>query len=78
MTDHIQAEPPRPDRPEELNLRKPHGGTPGWVWVLVLIPVLGFLVCAGMIAVFVALLTFSPTSPGVGPDAVPVVRPANR
>jgi len=68
MTDRIQAEPPTPNR------------TPGWVWLAVLIPVLGFLVCAGLFAVFVALLTFSPTSPP-GPPAVPAVpieRPADR
>jgi len=77
MNDRIQAEPSRPDRPADqgeyyaANFRKPQGSVPGWVWVLVALPILGIgvLFCGGMAAGF--LMAFR-----AGKSPPPAVSPA--
>lgn len=64
MNDRIQSNPPRPrpigdqDEHYAVNLRKPQSRVPGWVWVLIAVPVLGtgVLICGGMAAAFYVFL----------------------
>jgi hypothetical protein len=51
--DEIQ---PQRSRPPDVNLQKPQSGLPTWVWVLIVLAVLGpvSLVCCGLGAAFFA------------------------
>lgn len=71
MNDRIQADPPRPNPPSNedehyaVNLRKPPNAMPGWVWVLIALPILGIalLFCAGMAAAILAVRIAPPPPP---------------
>jgi len=81
MNDRIQSQPPRPlpdsaqDEYYAVNLRKPPSAMPGWVWVLIALPVLGIgvLFCGGLAAGFLLNLRAGGSSP---PPAVGPVVPA--
>lgn len=71
MNDHIQAHrPPPPSRPDDqdmAHLRKPQGGIPVWVWVVIGVVLLLPVGCMGAGALFYFLKRAAPS------QAVPVV-----
>jgi len=54
MNERIQSQPPRPlptsnqDEHDTANLRKPRSGIPGWVWVMIAVPLLLVVGCVGL------------------------------
>jgi hypothetical protein len=79
MNDRIQSNQPGPNPSSDedeyyaVNLRKPRSGIPGWVWVLVALPVLviGGLFCAGLAAGFLMVYRAGKSPPPVVSPALP-------
>jgi hypothetical protein len=84
MNDRIQSAPPRPitssvrQEYEAVDLRKPRSGIPGWVWMLIAVPVLAVLGWVGGAGAFLLVKSGakSQSMPPVIARAVPMPMPA--
>jgi len=87
MTDGFQPNPHRQNRSfdrdefdgHEANLRKPRGGLPWWVWVVIAVPFLGMAVlfCGGVAAGFLwSFREAAAPAPAVAPPAPAPEMPA--
>jgi hypothetical protein len=69
MNEHIQSGPPRPnpasDRAEygAVELRKSRRGVPGWVWLLIALPLVLLLTCTGALVLGLLLHSEAPAPP---------------
>jgi len=83
MNDRIQSHPPRPNPPSDedenyaANLRKPQGGVPVWVWVIIGVVLLLPVGCMGAGALFYVLKRSAPSQgvPVATARAVPMPAP---